>query len=87
MKKRRRVNQKVQALHVEQFLQLREQHKMSYRQIGEFMTLKPMTVFAALKRYAERGAHFDYRIGNGHNNPRHKINAELGERMLNRDLL
>ncbi len=60
---------------------------MSYSQIGKILTLKTMTVFAAMKRYAARGVHFDNRKSNGHNNPRHKINAELSARMLDRDLL
>ena len=51
------------------------------------MTVKPMTVHAALKRYAARGVHLDNRIGNGRNNPRRKITPVLKEQLLHRDLL
>ena len=40
------------------------------------MTVKPMTVFAALKRYADRGVHVDVRAYNGQKTKR-KITPEL----------
>ena len=41
------------------------------------LTLKPETIWLALKRYKIRGKFVDQRIINGRNNPRHKIGAEL----------
>ena len=51
------------------------------------MTLKPESIFMALKRYNKRGVFVDNRIHNGRNNPRHKIGADLRRRMLDRNLL
>ena len=64
-RKRARINQKIRPLHVERFIELREKFNYSYEKIGEIMTVKPMTVFAALKRYAARGTHVDMRAYNG----------------------
>ena len=60
-KKLSRLNQKIKDFHVEKFLELRDRHQMSYRQIGLKMTVKSGTVYAALKRYAARGEHCDMR--------------------------
>ena len=47
-----------------------------------------MTVYSALKRYESQGGMLlDGRKFNGHNNPLHKITAELERAMFNRDLL
>ena len=86
-KKRRRLNQKIQALHMEQILDLRFNQHLSYPKIGKTLTLKPATIHLALKRYLERGNTVDQRVHNGHNNPRHKIGDDLRRRMLDRDLL
>lgn len=51
------------------------------------MTLKPETIYYALKRYNNRGEFVDNRIHNGRNNPRHKIGADLRRQLLDRDLL
>ena len=60
-KKLIRLNHKVKDFHIEKFLELRDRHQMSYRQIGVKMTVKSGTVHAALKRYDARGEHCDMR--------------------------
>ena len=86
-KKLRRVNMKLKPLHMEQILDLRFNQHLSYVKIGKELTLKPETVYQALKRYLARGVFVDQRIFNGHDNPRHKISDDLRRRMLDRDLL
>ena len=73
--------------HIDKFLEMRENKQMSFREIGSAMTVKPATVHAALKRYAQRGQHCDLREFNGRKNPRHKITAELSRKLLDRTLL
>ena len=60
---------------------------MTYRQIGHKLAVKHDTVFKAMKRFAERGVHSDERKHNGQNNPKKKINSELRDRLLDRNLL
>ena len=60
-KKQKRLNQKMKNFHIQNFLELRDRHQMSYRQIGLKMTVKSGTVHAALKRYTARGEHCDMR--------------------------
>ena len=62
---RLRVNQKVKQLHIERCFELREKFNLSFSKIGEIMTIKPVTVYAAMKRFAERGVHNDMRAHNG----------------------
>ena len=54
-KKRSRQNQKISAFHMEQILYLRNKQQLSFSKIGRALTMKPETVFMALKRYTNRG--------------------------------
>ena len=86
-RKKRRINQKLQQLHIDQCLELRNRHNLTFREIGRRLTLNPQSVFMALKRLRLRGSHVDQRQHNGRNNPSHKINEQLKQRLLDRDLL
>ena len=72
---------------MEKFLHYRNDLKMSYPQIGRELRVNSSTVFTAVKRYRERGVHFDNRAHNGQNNPRAKITPAMQSRMLDRSLL
>ena len=82
-----RENKKISPFHMKQILYLRNHQQLSYSKIGQAMTLKPETIYHALKRYNKRGEFVDNRIHNGRNNPKHKIGADLRRRLLDRDLL
>jgi transposase len=60
---------------------------MSYRKIASALYINPMSVFAAMRRHAQRGQHVDLRQFNGKNNPKQKITPELKLRLLDRKLL
>ena len=54
-KKRVRQNHKISVFHMEQILYLRHKQQLSFSKIGRALTMKPETVFMALKRYTNRG--------------------------------
>ena len=54
-KKRIRQNHKISAFHMEQIIHLRHKQQLSFSKIGRALTMKPETVFMALKRYTNRG--------------------------------
>ena len=87
-RKRLRINQKIQDLHIERIAKLRNEHGLSYRKIGKILTVRHDTVFRAYARYIVRGGvHRDERAGNGRNNPLHKIGPKLSKQLLDRNLL
>jgi hypothetical protein len=50
-KKRTRVNHKVNAFQMEQIIELKLKQQLSYVKIGKALTLKPETIYQALRRY------------------------------------
>ena len=85
---RRRVNQKVQPIHLREMLRLRQEQNLSYEKIGLLLRLEKTTVFQALKRYERRGQVLrDDRANNGQNNTRRKIFPDMAEKLLDRTLL
>ena len=68
-KPRIRENKKISAFHMKKIIDLRNHQNLSYSQIGKALTLKPETIYYALKRYNIRGEFVDNRIQNGRNNP------------------
>ena len=82
-----RHNHRVKPLHMEKILELRHNRKFSYRQISEALTIRPQTIYMALKRYEARGALVDLRATNGRKNPRRKITPEIEAQLLDRRLL
>jgi len=86
-KKRLRINQKIQDLHMERIIELREKQGLSYEKIGHILSVRRDTILKAYTRYTVRGYHRDNRADNGRVNPRRKIGPELRLQLLDRDLL
>ena len=88
VKVRRRVNQKVQPIHLREMLRLRQEQNLSYVKIGLLLRLEKTTVFKSLKLYEQRGQVLrDGRANNGQNNPKRKIFPEMAQKLLDRKLL